>query len=637
MPTSPQAERVCFGIFEADLRAGELYRQGRRIKLHQQSFQVLALLLDHAGEVVTRQELQRKLWATDTFVNFDIGLNSAVRKLRGALNDSAESPRYVETLPRRGYRFVAPVGSARNFVGEPEAETSGAGIAVIENAAVERETQRVSFWTRHSGVITAVTLGLLVLVASLTVWNRRQGTLAEAAPFRVHSIAVLPFENLSGDPSQEYFVDGMTDALTTNLAQINSLKVISRTSLMRYKGTRKPVPEIARELNVDAIVTGAVIRSGDRMRADIQLVEAATDRHVWAQAYERNIGEVLSLQAEIARSVANEIHAKLTPEEQARLRADSIDPQTYELYAKGRYFWNRLTDDSILKGIAYFEQAIQRQPRFAPAYASMAEAYAMRRDITPVEAFSRAKAAAVSALGLDDTLAEAHNALAESLFSYDWNWAGAEKEFQRALELNPNYATAHQWYGQFQKAVGRSNWSDEVRRAAELDPLAPYFAGGGWYLERGEYDLALDLIRKKLELDPSLPYFYNQLGRIYTQKGSYVEAIQSFHRAIELSGGAPAQSLSQLGYAYGMSGKRAEAIEILRQLELLSKQRYVPRYAIAVVYVGLGERDLAFDWLDKAVSMHDPALVMLNRPGEMDSLRSDQRFTELKHRVGLPE
>src|SRR6516164_2528570 len=555
MPTPTGAERLRFGIFEADLRSGEMYKQGRRIKLHQQPFQVLAMLLEHPGEVVTREELRRTLWPADTFVNFDIGLNAAVRKVRRALHDSADSPRYVETLPRRGYRFIAPVASVATSAAPSGVEVSGPEIdervhLPFEHAADHQASWATSTWIRWP--VAGVALVLLVVLAWLNVGSWRQRSVARAAAVPIRSIAVLPLENLSGDPGQEYFADGMTDALVTNLAQISSLKVISRTSMMTYKGTRQRLPEIARELNVDGIVEGAVIRSGDRIRVDAQLVEAVTDRHAWAQTYERHIGEVLSLQGEIARAIASEIQAKLTPEEHARLlRPEPVDPQTYELYVKGRYLWNKLTDDSVRKSIEYFQQAIQRQPSFAPAYAGMADAYFVGcyRDVAPEEACSKAKAEAVAALQLDETLAEAHTALAACLFWYDWNWARAEEEFQRALGLNPNYAQAHQWYGQYQKAMGRKNWAAEVKRAAELDPVSPEFAGGGWYLERGEYDLAINLLRKKLELDPRSAAVHMPLGRAYALKGAYADAIRHYQTAVNLSGGAPG-SVSLLGYVY---------------------------------------------------------------------------------------
>src|SRR5215831_585072 len=363
MPTAIPKERVRFGIFEADLRSGELYKQGRRIRLHQQPFQVLTLLIERPGEVVTREELRRKLWPSDTFVNFDIGVNAAVKKLRRALHDSAESPRYVETLPRRGYRFIAPVDSVVTSDARSGVEGSGSEIEERVQPAFERAQHNTASWDAHTWrrwPIAGVALALFVFLAWRTVGNWRQGSVAGAAPVSIRSIAVLPLENLSGDPAQEFFADGMTDALVTELAQISSLRVISRTSVMRYKGTRKPLPDIARELNVDGIVTGAVVRSGERVRVDAQLIQATTDRHLWATTYERNLEDVVTLQGEVARAIASAIHVQLTPQEQLHLAArQPVDPQAYEFYLKGRYFWDKWTEISNRTSIEYFQQAIQ--------------------------------------------------------------------------------------------------------------------------------------------------------------------------------------------------------------------------------------------------------------------------------------
>jgi TolB-like protein/DNA-binding winged helix-turn-helix (wHTH) protein/Flp pilus assembly protein TadD len=642
MATPTSSKRVCFDVFEADLRSGELRKQGIKIKLHHQPFQVLTMLLQHPGEVVTREELKSKLWPFDTFVDFDVGLNSAVKKLRDALGDSAEMPRYVETLPRLGYRFIGSLGDASSSRGEHapgfpgrvvvEQSAAASEAVVTEVPALSGVSRRWTLWTT-AGVLA----GLLVLLVGFDVGSWREKLLARATPVHIHSIAVLPLENLSGDATQDYFTDGMTDALITELAQISSLRVISRTSVMRYKATRKPLPDIAKELNVDGIVEGSVVRSAERVRVNAQLIEAATDRHLWASMYERSPGDVVILQSEVARAIANAIQIQLTPQEQARLtRVQPVDPQAYEAYLKGRYFWNKRGEDSVRKGINYFQQAIQRSPNYALAYAGLAEAYIVSFDVPPQEQFSAAKAAARRALEIDDNLAEAHNALAASLFWYDWDWTGAEKEFQRALALNPNYAMAHQWYGQFQHAVGRPNWAAEVKRAGELDPLSLVTAGGGWYIESGEYDLAIETARKKLELDPNSPLPYLYLGRAYTRKGMYRDAIAEIQKGVSLSGGAPGP-LSALGYTYGVSGNRDEALKILPQLTLLSKRRYVSPYDIALVYVGLGEKDRAFDWLQKAVADRSIPLVSLRTGEEMDSLRSDPRYTELLDRIGLPQ
>jgi TolB-like protein/DNA-binding winged helix-turn-helix (wHTH) protein len=645
-PGDPMAtpERIRFGVFEADLRSGELYKQGRRIKLHQQPFQVLTLLLERPSEVVTRDELRRKLWPSDTFVNFDIGLNSAVRKLRGALNDSAESPRYVETLPRRGYRFIAPVMVVADSSLEPESGILGTGSDDTTRAAVEPPAPVVLFRTRRTPLTWAfaiVAFALFVSVAWLRVWNRGARSIDEGAPIRIRSLAVLPFENLSGDPKQDYLADGMTEGLTTNLGQIGSLKVIGRHWVTQYRGTDRPLAEIGSELHVDGFVTGSLFLSGDRVSVDVQLIESAAGGQLWSQTYEQGLGDLIGVQGEITRAVAHAIQAKLTPELEAHLlRQQSVDAQTYELYAWGRTLWAKKLsdeDDSVQRSIDYFKQAIQRQPNFAPAYAALAEVYDGASYIPPQEKFSEAKAFAYKALQLDETLPEAHNALAMSLFLYDWNWAEAEREFQRAIALNPNYAPAHQFYGQYLKTMGRRTWVDEVKLARELDPLPTWFAGGGWYLDSGEYDKYIDLQKKRLELDPNSSGLYVALGRGYTLKGEYPAAIECLKKGVSLSGGASSDALTHLGYAYAVSGRQTDALEVLQQMERLSKRRYVHPIQMAIVNAGLGQRDRAFEWLDQAYADRDPQLMTLNRSEGLESLRSDPRFAELKRRIGLPQ
>lgn len=635
MPISPTSDRVRFGPFEADLRSGELCKEGVRIKLHQQPFQVLALLLEHLGEVVTREELQRKLWPSDTFVDFDVGLNSAVKKLREALHDSAEKPRYIETLPRRGYRFVAPLGKL---------EAPGAHSTVPELPSPERpsvlagELRKPASWTRSRRTVwLGVSGGLAVatLLIALNGAKLKQRLWAGGKPVSIHSIAVLPLENLSGDPGQEYFSDGITDALITDLAQISSLKVISRTSTMRYKGARPRLPQIAKELGADAILEGAVVRSGERVRIDAQLVEGSTDRHFWARSYERNLGDVIALQNEVARAVAGEIQAKLTPAEQARLlRAVAINPQAYELYLWGLRLWDRQTEETILKSIDYFKQAIQKQPDYAAAYVALAEAYVWRTDVPRKEACSQAKDTARMALQIDD-LGEVHSAIAMCLFTYDWDWTGAEREFQRALALNPNHAMTHQWYAQFLSAMGKRELATaEVNRAHELDPLSLLIGGGG--IQFGQrFDEMIAYNRRRLELDPTYPRAYTTIGEAYAHKGMYQEAIPYLEKGVSLSGGAP-DPLSELGYTFAVSGKRDEAIKVLQQLEQPSKHRYVPPFDIAMVYAGLGEKDLAFNWLQRAVSTHHVGLAFLTDSGGIASLHSDPRYAELRRQVGLP-
>lgn len=640
------SERVHFGVFEADLRSGELHKHGVKIKLHPQPFQVLAMLLEHPGEVVTREELKTKLWPLDTFVDFDVGLNSAIKKLRDALGDSAEIPRYVETLPRRGYRFIGSLSDASTSKAEPRPAVAESAVEKHSSAANEGVVTGVSAvsgarrrWVHWAMAGAAV--ALLVLLAGLSARDWRLRLWATAAPVHIRSLAVLPLENLSGDPAQEYFADGMTEAVTTDLGRIGGLgdlRVISRTSTMQYKGVKKTVPEIARELNVDAVVEGAVLRSGDRVRVTAQLIQATPEKHLWADSYERDLRDILALQSEVAQAIAASVHVKLTPQEQARLaRTQSVDPQAYEFYLKGCYFWDKYTDAAARKSIDYFQQAIQRDPNYALAYAGLADAYNSRNDLSPEEQYSKAKAMARKALEMDEGLAEAHAALAFSMFAYDWDWAGAEKEFQRALALNPNYAWAHQWYGIFQHAMGRPNWAAENKRAHELEPLSLLIgAGGAWYVQQGQPDLAIELIRKKLELDPNFAFGYVRLGGLYRSKAMYEQSIAEIKKGLSLSGGQP-EFLKDLGITYAESGRRLEALETVKQLVQLSKRRYVSPLDVAWVYAALGEKDLAFDWLQKALADRSFGLQFLKVSKTFDSLRSDPRFGELVRRVGLPQ
>jgi TolB-like protein/DNA-binding winged helix-turn-helix (wHTH) protein len=419
-----------FGAFELDPRAGELRKHGVKVKLQEQPLRVLVNLLEHAGEVVTKEELQRQIWPSDTFVDFDHGLHSAITRLREALGDSSESPRFIETLARRGYRFIAPVTVIGNTTPtEPTREGS-----------MPQARNRLR-WP-GSGVLAGL-LGLAVLFAvflgfdlgGARRWLRRSNP-------AIGALAVLPLEDLSGDPAQEYFADGMTDALITDLAKISALRVVSRTSVMRYKRTQKSVREIARELNVDAIVEGSIEHAGNRVRISAQLIRAATDQHLWAEAYDRDMSDMLRVQEEIARSIAREIQVKLTPQEQALLaKGRPVDPQAYELYLKGRYFWTKATKESIEKAMGLFREAIAKDPTYASPFSGLADCYTVLGvsfgvgSLSSSQATSQARSAAEKAIQLDDTLAEGHNSLANTRLFFDWDWVGSETEFKRALEL----------------------------------------------------------------------------------------------------------------------------------------------------------------------------------------------------------
>ena len=574
---------VRFGPFEADFRAGELRKHGVKLKLVGQPFEVLAMLLECPGQLVTREELRARLWPTDTFVDFDHGLNAAVNKLRDALSDSAEKPNYVETLPRRGYRFISAVGlhDAQNLLGEPSSP-------------------------------------------------------------KIQSLVVLPLENLSKDPEEEYFTDGMTDQLITNLTQISALKVISRTSAMRYKGTKKSLPEIARELHVDAVVEGAVMWVGGRVRISAQLIEAPTDHHLWAASYERDLRDVLSMQEEVTRAIVGEIRVKLTAQEQARLaNSHPINPGAYQLYLKGRYHWNKRSMEGFQKAIEYFQLAAAKDPTYALAYVGLADTYtyfSFFDVVPPREAMPKAKAAAARALEIDNHLGEAHVSLGYVSYMYDWDWAAAGKHFERALTLNPAYSRAHTFYPFYLSSLGQSEEALAVaKRSLDLDPASPAVSHSltvQLYLAR-QFDQAIEQSHKTLELDPNFAISYATLGEVYISKGMYREGLPTLETYYALSRGR-AMSLALLGHAHARLGERSQALRILDQLEAASKERYTPAVSFAAVYAGLGEKDQAFAWLEKAYEERTSRLSYLKVEPLWDPLRSDPRFADLVRRIGLP-
>src|SRR6266478_1652472 len=564
--------RLRFGVFEVDLRAGELTKRGLHIRLQEQSFQVLAMLLEKPGELVTREELCKKLWS-QTVVDFDHGLNKAINKIREALGDSAENPRFVETVARRGYRFLAdvtPVDAAADS--QPEPETDGLvpppDSPRVEPAAVgvpPKRPYRPRAWT-------SVELGLaLVLTAALSWILYAQ---SQSSP-KIRSLAVLPLESLSGDASQDYFTDGMTDALIADLGQISALRVISRTSAMAYKRVHRPLSEIARELNVDAVVEGTVLRSGERVRITAQLIQVPDETHLWAQSYEGDLQDTLALQNSVARAIAEQIQVTLNPQEEAALKkSNPVNAEAYEAYLRGRYFWNKRTRDGLVKATDYFNRAIATDPDYAKAYSGLADSYALSGDweygiLSPQDAFPKAKAAATKALALDDNLAEAHTSLAFIIDLYEWDWESAEKEYKRAIALYPGYATAHHWYAWHLIVTGRSSEGiAELRKAQSLDPLSLIISADLAdalciaYL----YDESVQQSRRTLEMDPNFAIAHYELGQAFEQKRMLNEAIEEFRRAIELSGGNEVFD-ANLAYAYAASGRKEEVTKIVKDLE----------------------------------------------------------------------
>lgn len=514
-----------------------------------------------------------------------------------------------------------------------------------EITTIEREVSRIKLKKEKIGKIKwkkpiiyggMAILIILLIVGGIYLFVGRQEAIV--------SIAVLPLENRSGDPDQEYFADGMTEALISELSKISAIqRVISRTSVMQYKGTHKSIPKIAGELNVDAVVEGSVLLVGEQVRVIVRLVEAEADRHLWADSYERDISNILALQRELARTIAQEIKISVTPEEETHLkRSPLVNPEAYSLYLKGRFFWNKRTRESLRKAVEYFERAIIKDPNYALAYAGIADAYISMGDyyiLSPKEAYLEAKTAAIKALEIDDTLAEAYTSLAYIKHYLDLDWLGVEEGFKRAISINPNYSTAHAWYSNILNNLGRLNEAmAEAKRAQELDPLSPPIITGvgvNFYFARN-YNKAIEQCKRALEVDSNFPWAHSVLGDTYIQKSLYKEAISEKRLALNFSGGSP-EYLAELAYAYGFYGMREEAQKILIELKELEKKEYVPVCEVVFAYISIDEREEALKALELAVERMELSWELLNIKVDplFDSLRSEPRFMDLLNKLGL--
>jgi TolB-like protein/DNA-binding winged helix-turn-helix (wHTH) protein/tetratricopeptide (TPR) repeat protein len=634
MESARQKPLVRFGMYEISLSSGELRKGGMRIKVQQQPIKVLEMLLERPGQVVTREELRNRVWPHDSFGDFDQAVNIAIGKLRTALGDSADNPRFIETLPKRGYRFIAEV---RTLDADPPATIASpaAGDLQPHQPAMlpppAKLRLRPAYW---------ITIAAVVVLASVfALWFNRTH---QPPPLQIRSLAVLPLENLSGDAQQDYFADGMTDQLITDLAQIRALRVISRTSVMAYKGARKSLPEIARELSVDAVVEGTVLRSGDRVRITAQLIQAPADKNLWAETYEGNVRDTLVVQTKVAQAIAEHIRIELTPQEQAGLRnLKEVEPDAYENYLKGRYFWNKRSSDGLRKAIQYFTQAIAQDPTYAPAYSGLADSYALAGDwqygvMTTKEALPKAITAAKKAIELDGNLSEAHTSLAFCLEGFNWDWQAADTEFKRAIELNPGYATAHHWYSWHLALLGKNEEAiEEMRKAQNLDPLSLIINSdlAELLLIARLPDDSIEQSRRTIEMDSGFALAHNQLGQAYLAKGMFADAVSELQKAVQLSGGS-AVCMANLARAYVAAGKSDKASELLSELKNRSSHGYAFSSELAVVYTALGDKMQAMAWLEKGYQDRFNPGVLL-RPA-FDPLRSDPRFKALVQRIGLP-
>jgi TolB-like protein/DNA-binding winged helix-turn-helix (wHTH) protein len=626
MATQPRvADRLRFDDYELDVRAGELRKNGVRLRLRGQPLQVLEILLERAGDVVTREELQTRIWSADTFVDFDHSLHNAIARIREVLGDSAESPRYIETLPRRGYRYIGPIEDFQTLRLVEEMPDRSKPVALVHP---------------HKRNNLALILGLAFAlgIVAITIWHSMYAR-ASAGPIR--SLAVLPLENLSGDPSEEFFADGMTDQLITDLAKVGSLRVISRTSVMQYKGAKKSLPEVARELNVDAIVEGSVVRSGQRVRVTAQLIRASTDRHLWAQTYDRDLGDILSLQGEVADAIADQVQAKLTPQQQAQLRQGHVvNPAAYDAYLKGHlYYTTEFTKpDALKKAQSYFEDAIQKDPNFSLAYAGLAGTYvflAYTGALPTDQAYRSSKAALSKALELDDSIGEAYDILGELSLNFDWDWEAADREFSHAIALAPSYSCAHEDRAGFLAFMGRrSEALAEIKKIDQLDSgFSAAYTETRVYYELQDFPSLIGASERGLLLDPNDAWHHYTLGVGYEGTGKLQEAISEYRKAVDLSGSS--QSMIALAHAYSVAGKKAEADKILRGLEGKLKQTLASPYTMATIYANLGESDKAFEFLEKAYSLRSFEILSLRSDLLLDSLHPDPRFQNLLRRIGL--
>lgn len=641
VPVTPPVDRgpepalLRFDPFELDLRTGELRRQGQLVKLQQQPFKVLSLLARRSGDLVTREEIKREIWSEETFVDFDQGLNFCIKQVRIALRDQADTPRYIETLPRRGYRFLAPVealdGSGRRAA--VAAETASSPVEPPRRS-------RLSLWV-------SVTALALLAVLGWTFVNRSRSqaasnALAPAPPKRL-MLVVLPFQNLSADPAQEYFSDGLTDEMITQLGRLDPehLGVIARGSSMQYKDRAVDVATVGRELGIDYVVEGTVRRGGDRVRITAKLVQSKDRTQVWSEQYDRDLKDILSLQGDVARAVARAVQITLSPSAENRLAQwHPVDPEAYQLYLQGRFFWNRRDREGLTRAIDYFSRAIERSPNEALAYVGIADAYIVLTDqgsVAATESMPKAKDAATKALSLDPELAEAHASLAMIRASFDWDWAAAEAGFRRASEINPNYATTHHWYSHLLRALRRFDEAlDEIRRAQSLDPLSLIINSnvGSALFYAGRYAEAEAQYKRVLEMNARFAPTYWSLGRLKLHTGDVNDAIAFHEKAVEVSDRDPAY-LCSLGHAYGIAGRREQAQRLLREVEAMGKRRYVAPMDLALIHLGLGDRTKTLDLVESAVNDHFSGVRQLRIEERFLSLHGDPRFEELCRRVGI--
>jgi TolB-like protein/DNA-binding winged helix-turn-helix (wHTH) protein len=669
-----------FGPFRVDALRRLLLREGNPVRLPAKAFEILLVLLEGKGRLVEKDELMRRVWPDAVVEENNLTVN--ISALRRSLTESPGEHRYVVTVPGRGYQFVADVRqhdseervreseqkalpnqgvaeiSAAKARGEGEAKPlsqirswdSGSGPAQAAAAQTNGAASHTHTLSRaeyiggeikrhkHGALLLLVALLATTIVVSYLAYSRYLTGRSKAG---ITSIAVLPFVNETGDPNAEYLSDGISESLINSLSQLPGVKIIARSSAFKYKGTEVDLNEVAKSLGVEAILIGRVTQRGENLSISVELVNASDKTQVWGEQYDRKLSDLLAIQREIAGEIVEKLKPKVSGEEKGLAKHYTESNEAYQLYLKGRFYWNKRTAEALKKSIEYFNQAIEKDPGFALAYAGLADSYVVPANrLPPREAMPKAKAAAIQALELDETLAEAHASLGRVFAAYDWDWTSAEKEYKRAIEVNPRYVIAHQWYGGYLEAMGRHNEAiAERKRAQEMEPLSliiNFELGLAFYYAR-DYDQAIEQFQKTLELDQDFPPAHAFLPAAYEQKGMYGEAIAEFKSAIPLKGGSEVTYLAGLGHVYAVSGKKSEARTLLDELKHLSAQEYVPAPNIALIYAGLGEKDQAFAWLEKGYEDRSFQMQWIKIEPRWDSLRSDPRFQDLMRRVGLPQ
>ena len=621
-PRVSEEEIIRFEEFELAIKSGELRKNGAIVRLQPQPFKLLVFLASHAGQTVTRQELQQAVWEDETFVDFEHGLNFCIKQIRSALGDNAQSPSLIETLPRRGYRFI---GEVERLNISPLIESDNS-----EGRTGNGRPRAGTPFARRFALIGLI--GSLLVAAGYFSWRSFNKA---TVPMSKVMMAVLPFENLSGDTGEDYFSDGMTEEMIARLGRLQPLRlgVIARTSAMTYKGAKKDISHIGRELGVDFVVEGSVRRDQDRVRITAQLIRVSDQTHLWSQSYDRPAGDALSIQSEVAGQIANALAIELLGGDRRTDSTDSTSARAVDAYLRGRYLWNKGDRKGVTKSVEYFERAIQFDPHYSAAFAGLADSYrllGMYYLILPAEAYPKAKEAALRAIDLDPANADALVSLGSIKFRYEWKWEEAERDFVRAIEINPSLGMAHHDYAWFLVAMERFDEGIEhMKLAQQLDPLSPLANSDvGWvYLMARRYDEAILQINRTLELEPSFGGALACLELAYTLKGQHRQALETLLKEIG-DGGTPAQDGDP-----ALSMKSLYRTRLERKLEA-AKTDCASSYSIATMCIAAGERGKAFEWLERAFRERDPMVVSARTDPAFDDLRSDARFELLLRQLG---